>query len=81
MVELLLAGAYPMYVKFIKKYLILCLLFDAGSNFILFGIISIMLIIGFYFIYKTDLVGVQTDLINENLDEIDKFEKLNCNIF
>ena len=27
MVELLLAGAYPKYVKFIKKYLILCLLF------------------------------------------------------
>ena len=26
MVELLLAGAYPKYVKFIKKYLILCLL-------------------------------------------------------
>ena len=38
-----------------------------------------MLIIAFYFIYRTDLIGVQTDLLNENSEEIEKFSKLNCN--
>lgn len=64
--------------RFLIYFLILCILFNSGENFILFGLIAIMLIVAFYFIYRTDPVGVQTDLINENTDEIEKFEKLNC---
>ena len=37
-----------------------------------------MLIVAFYFIYKTDLTGIQNDLINENTDPMEKFESLNC---
>jgi len=65
--------------RFFIYFVILCILFKSSENFLLFGIIAIMLIIAFYFIYKTDLVGIQNDLINENLNETEKFENLNCN--
>ncbi len=65
--------------RFLIYFLILSILFDAKSNFILFALIALLLIVVFYFIYKTDLIGVQNDLIKENINEIDEFSKLNCN--
>jgi hypothetical protein len=65
--------------RFFVYFVILCILFKSSENFLLFGIIAIMLIIAFNFIYKTDLVGIQNDLINENLNETEKFKNLNCN--
>lgn len=64
--------------RFFIYFLILCILFNSGENFLLFGIIAIMLIVAFYFIYKLDLTGIQNDLINENPDQLEKFESLNC---
>jgi hypothetical protein len=64
--------------RFLIYFLILCILFNSGENFILFGLIALMLVIAFYFIYRTDPIGVQNDLINENTEEIEQFDKLNC---
>lgn len=64
--------------RFLIYFLIICIIFNSGENFLIFGIIGIMLIVAFYFIYKTDLIGIENDLINENTDQIDKFESLNC---
>lgn len=59
--------------RFFIYFIILCLVFDYGNNIILFAIIAIMIIVSFYFIYKTDIVGIQNDLIKENQDPIEKF--------
>ncbi len=65
--------------RFLIYFLLLCIIFESKSEFIFGGIIGLMLIIAFYFIYRTDLIGVQTDLLNENTGEIEKFNNLNCN--
>ncbi len=65
--------------RFLIYFLLLCIVFESKNGFILAGIIALMLIIAFYFIYRTDLIGVQTDLLNENSEEIEKFNQLNCN--
>ena len=64
--------------RFIIYLIILSLIFGTGENIILFSLIILMLIVSFYFIYKTDPIGVQNDLINENTDPIEKFSSLNC---
>ncbi len=64
--------------RFLIYFIILCLLFDYGNNIVLFALIAIMLVISFYFIYKTDISGVQNDLIKENQDPIEKFTEGGC---
>jgi hypothetical protein len=64
--------------RFIIYFIILCLIFDYGNNIILFGIVVIMLIVAFYLIYKTDVTGIQKDLIRENEDPIEKFTQSLC---
>ncbi len=64
--------------RFIIYLLVLCLIFGTGENIILFCLISLMLIVSFYFIYKIDPVGVQNDIINENTDPLEKFESAKC---
>ena len=61
--------------RFLFYFLILCLLFDSKNEFILCIIIGIILIIVFYFIYKTDPIGIQNDLINNNTDQIEPYDK------
>ena len=65
--------------RFLIYFLILSIIFDAKSNILLFALIALLLIVAFYFIYKTDLIGVQNDLISENKDEIEKFDKKDKN--
>jgi hypothetical protein len=64
--------------RFLIYFLILSLLFDYGNNIILFVLIAIMLIVTFYFINRTDIVGIQKDLIKENEDPIEKFMSTGC---
>ena len=45
--------------RFLIYFLILCILFDSGDNFIIFALIAIMLIVAFYYIYKSDFIGVK----------------------
>ena len=58
-------------------FLILCILFNANEDFILYILIGIILIIVFYYIYLTDPIGINNDLINENVDELEEFTD-NC---
>ncbi len=64
--------------RFIIYLIIISLLFGTGENIIIYSLIVLMLIVSFYFIYKTDPIGVQNDLINENTDPLEKFQALNC---
>ena len=54
-------------------FLILCILFNANEDIILYILIIIILLIVFYFIYLTDPIGIKKDLINENIGEIEQF--------
>ncbi len=40
--------------RFLIYFLLLCIIFESKNGFILGGIIGLMLIIAFYFIYRTD---------------------------
>jgi len=54
--------------------LILILVFNRNSDIIILILIGLLLITVFYFIYKTDKVGIQNDLLKENEDEFETFE-------
>ena len=51
--------------RFIIYLIILYLIFDIGQSFIICLLIGIILIIIFYYIYKSDPIGIKNDLINE----------------
>ena len=63
--------------RFLIYFLILCIIFNANDNLILYIIIAIVMIIIFYFVYKTDPIGIKKDLITENESDVEKFTNLN----
>lgn len=61
--------------------IILSLLFDQDNTVLLLSLTMIIMIIIFYFINKTDEVGIGKDIAKESKNEIEKFTniKKNCN--
>jgi len=63
--------------RFLIYFLILCIIFNANDNLILYIIIAIVMIIIFYFVYKTDPINIKKDLVTENESDVEKFTNLN----
>ena len=57
--------------------IILTLLFDKDSSILIISLTMLILIMIFYFISKTDIVGVGKDIIKENKDEIERYTSFN----
>jgi predicted membrane protein len=51
--------------RFILYFIFLCILFGAEQNIIIYLLIGIILIVIFYYIYISDPIGIQNDLISE----------------
>ena len=61
--------------RFLFYFLIICLIFDFRNEIIILILIGIVLIVIFYLIYKTDVKGIQNDLLSENKSNLEKFQK------
>lgn len=57
--------------------ILLNMLFDNDNTLILLSLTGIIMIIIFYFIYKTDVIGIGKDLIQESEIEIEKYTNVN----
>lgn len=51
--------------RFLMYFIILCILFGSEQTIIIYLLIGIILIIVFYYIYVSDPIGIQQDLITE----------------
>lgn len=63
--------------RFLIYFLILCTIFDSEEDFVLYIIIALILIVVFYYIYKTDEIGIANDLISQDDNSRENFLKLN----
>jgi hypothetical protein len=59
--------------RFIIYFIILCIIFNAGTNIIIYLLVGLILIIIFFYIYKSDPIGIKNDLLQETLKLSEKF--------
>ena len=66
--------------RFLIYFIILCILFNASQTIVIYLLIAIIMIIIFYYIYITDPIGIENDLISETESSEKKFIENEDNI-
>ena len=69
--------------RFIIYFIILCIIFNTDTNIIIYLLIGLILIIIFFYIYKSDPIGIKNDLLQETIKLSEQFTKqdsscINC---
>jgi hypothetical protein len=59
--------------RFLVYFILLCIIFDIQSNFVILLFVLVIIIAVFYFIYKSDENGIVKDLIREGENRAEKF--------
>ena len=59
--------------RFIIYFILLCIIFNTDTNIIIYLLIGLILIIIFFYIYKSDPIGIKNDLLQETIKLSEKF--------
>jgi hypothetical protein len=59
--------------RFIIYFIILCVIFNTDTNIIIYLLVGLILIIIFFYIYKSDPIGIKNDMLKETVKLSDKF--------
>lgn len=70
--------------RFIIYFIILCVVFNADTNIIIYLLVGLILIIIFFYIYKSDPIGIKNEMLQETMKLSEKFTNYdktctNCN--